>query len=324
MYTLMSDRTQINQEPAGPISRLAPAKVNLLLDIVGKRPDGYHEMDMINHAVIFGDRLTLIPDTHYRLSIDGAELETGEDNLVTKAVRLMETTFGRKADFRMELEKNIPSQAGLGGGSSDAAAAIALIDEYWDLKLGNDEKIRLGKEIGADVPYLIDPVPARVHGIGELMEPIDDFSPPGEYLILIKPKTGVPTPQAFADADQEAESLLHPDLPAFLDALKRGETGQMRKVGGNSFYEGVSRRVPRIREAHDALEDTGAAYTVMSGSGSTVVGYFQSPEDQERAYQALADKFNDCILVKTEFFNGKGNAPDTGSELVQAAAGDRL
>lgn len=323
MYTLMSDLTQINQEPAGPISRLAPAKVNLLLDIVGKRPDGYHEMDMINHAVSFGDRLTLVPDRKYRLIIDGSDLGTGEDNLVTKAVRLMEKTAGRTADFRMELEKRIPSQAGLGGGSSDAAAAIVLIDEYWDLKLPTDEMIRLGAEIGADVPYLIDPVPARVSGIGEVMEPIPDFSPPGEYLILIKPPTGVPTPQAFADADQEADRV-HPDLPAFLEALEREDAGEMRRVGGNSFFDGVSRRVPEVREAYEALEAQGAFYTVMSGSGSTVVGYFRSPEEQSRAYDALAKDFEDCILVKTEFFNGKGNAPDTGSELVQAAPGDRV
>lgn len=258
------------------LSEIAPAKVNLGLNIVGKREDGYHEMEMINHSVDLADTLTLIPgETEFVLeSAFGGDFE----NLITKAVRLLEERTGKQADFRIVLDKKIPHQAGLGGGSADAAAALRLVERYWGLELPEEERTAIAAKLGADVPYCLYNKSAYVTGIGEKLEFMELKIP--EYLLIVKPEVGVATEEAFAWADAE-EDLTHPDLKKYLKTLDEKDLD-------NSFYPVICSHYPEIEVLREEIKSLGAETAVMSGSGSTLVGYFSDPKERDRAYDKLS------------------------------------
>ncbi|MGI6109905.1 MAG: 4-(cytidine 5'-diphospho)-2-C-methyl-D-erythritol kinase [Eubacteriaceae bacterium] len=279
----------------------AAAKINLALDIVGKRPDGYHDMRMINHSCMLADRITLVPDGAYSLDCDSAGLDTGENNLVTRAVRLMERESGKTADFKLVLEKHIPEQAGLAGGSADAAAVLKLLNEYWELNLTTAELAQLGTCLGADIPYCVTGGTALVEGIGEQITPLDPGRPedlPG-WLLIVKPGVSVPTPQAFAAADKQG--LYHPDIRGLVTTVRDGAYDRLAEFGGNSFFPAVSGRYPEIAEIRQELLDRGAQYAVMSGSGSSVVGYFPEETIRDRVWEQLTGLYGSYLIIRTEY-----------------------
>lgn len=250
----------------------APAKVNFFLNITERREDGYHEMDMINHSADLCDRLTLIPGAA-QFSLD-SNFET-PDNLITKVVKTMGEIYDKETDFKIILEKQIPYQAGLGGGSSDAAAAIRLLERYWDLDLSEEERCALAVSFGADVPYCLYNRPAHVTGIGEKIEPVMLSLPP--YLLILKPSVNIETREAFGWVDESPG--------AFSEQVQ------------NTFYPFVAERYPVVRELREKLEGLGAETAIMSGSGSTLVGYFKEEEERDRAYENLKG-LDDISLFK--------------------------
>lgn len=256
------------------ITEKAPAKVNFFLNIVGKREDGYHEMDMINHSADLYDQLTLVPDEP-EFSLE-SNFDT-PDNLITKVVETMGKIYDKETNFKIILEKQIPYQAGLGGGSSDAAAAIRLLERYWELDLSEEERCELAVRFGADVPYCLYNTLSHVTGIGEKIERIDMKLPP--YLIILKPSINIETKEAF-------------------DWIDRNKNKVEEKVQ-NAFYPVVSERYPLVRELKEKLEDLGADNATMSGSGSTLVGYFKDKETRDRAYQKLTS-IEDITLFKAK------------------------
>ena len=277
----------------------APAKINLSLDIAGKRSDGYHEMRMINHSCTLADRITLVPGGPYSLDCADARLAADESNLVTRAVRLMEEQSGQTADFRLTLEKRIPEQAGLAGGSADAAAVIRLLNEYWRLGLSVEELASLGVRLGADVPYCVTGGTALVEGIGEQitrLEVPEGF--PGS-LIIVKPDVSVPTRRAFALADQS--ELEHPDIDGLVETLSHGACERLAEFGGNSFYTVVSGLYPEIGRIRQELLELGADYAVMSGSGSSLVGYFSDEDTRDRVWKQLTGLYGSYTIIRTEY-----------------------
>ncbi|MDO4565907.1 MAG: 4-(cytidine 5'-diphospho)-2-C-methyl-D-erythritol kinase [Oscillospiraceae bacterium] len=267
------------------IKLLARAKINLSLDIVGRRADGYHLMDMVMRSVDLSDELTL----HLResgginLSSNARYLPRDGRNLVVKAVsRLCERVGIEPPSLDIHIKKRIPAQAGLGGGSADAAAALIGVNSLLSLGLGKEELCSTGESVGADVPFCLIGGAARVGGIGELVRSVPDRC---DYVVLIlMPARGRSTVEAFARFDKGAV-FKRPDTEALLAALASGDTAAMGIHLENAFCSlesgGESERLKSLLLRNEAL---GAS---MSGSGAAVFGIYSDIFSAQRAKRAL-------------------------------------
>ena len=264
----------------------AYAKINLCLDVVGKREDGYHDLKMIMVPINFYDVLEMefAPDTTLELNRD--YLPINDKNTIIKAIHIMQEKYNITEEFCCRLEKHIPTRAGLAGGSADAAAAIRMINRMCNLHLTKDEMIAVGKEVGADVPFCILNRPAFVEGIGEK---ISTFScSPDFYLLLIKPRKGVSTAEAFHIVDEQEG--IHPDCKAMQEALEYNDYDGIISSLGNSMENAAMTLVPEIRKAKKDLLDLGFDGVLMSGSGSTVFGITKDVELLDRSIDILKKK----------------------------------
>ena len=264
----------------------AYAKINLCLDVVGKREDGYHDLKMIMVPINFYDVLEMefAPDTTLELNRD--YLPINDKNTIIKAIHIMQEKYNITEEFRCRLEKHIPTRAGLAGGSADAAAAIRIINRMCNLHLTKDEMIAVGKEVGADVPFCILNRPAFVQGIGEK---ITTFScNPDFYLLLIKPRKGVSTAEAFHIVDEQEG--IHPDCKAMQEALESNDYDGIISSLGNSMENAAMTLVPEIRNAKQDLLELGFDGVLMSGSGSTVFGITKDVELLDRSIDILKKK----------------------------------
>ncbi len=264
----------------------AYAKINLCLDVVGKREDGYHDLKMIMVPINFYDVLEMefAPETTLELNRD--YLPINDKNTIIKAIHIMQKKYNITEEFCCRLEKHIPTRAGLAGGSADAAAAIRMINRMCNLHLTKDEMIAVGKEVGADVPFCILNRPAFVEGIGEK---ITTFScSPDFYLLLIKPRKGVSTAEAFHIVDEQEG--IHPDCKAMQEALEYNDYDSIISSLGNSMENAAMILVPEIRKAKQDLLDLGFDGVLMSGSGSTVFGITKDVELLDRSIDILKKK----------------------------------
>lgn len=264
----------------------AYAKINLCLDVVGKREDGYHDLKMIMVPINFYDVLEMefAPETTLELNRD--YLPINDKNTIIKAIHIMQEKYNITEEFCCRLEKHIPTRAGLAGGSADAAAAIRMINRMCNLHLTKDEMIAVGKEVGADVPFCILNRPAFVEGIGEK---ITTFScSPDFYLLLIKPRKGVSTAEAFHIVDEQEG--IHPDCKAMQEALEYNDYDSIISSLGNSMENAAMTLVPEIRKAKQDLLDLGFDGVLMSGSGSTVFGITKDVELLDRSIDILKKK----------------------------------
>ena len=264
----------------------AYAKINLCLDVVGKREDGYHDLKMIMVPINFYDVLEMefAPETTLELNRD--YLPINDKNTIIKAIHIMQEKYNITEEFCCRLEKHIPTRAGLAGGSADAAAAIRMINRMCNLHLTKDEMIAVGKEVGADVPFCILNRPAFVEGIGEK---ITTFScSPDFYLLLIKPRKGVSTAEAFHIVDEQEG--IHPDCKAMQEALEYNDYDGIISSLGNSMENAAMTLVPEIRKAKQDLLDLGFDGILMSGSGSTVFGITKDIELLDRSIDILKKK----------------------------------
>ena len=264
----------------------AYAKINLCLDVVGKREDGYHDLKMIMVPINFYDVLEMefAPETTLELNRD--YLPINDKNTIIKAIHIMQEKYNITEEFRCRLEKHIPTRAGLAGGSADAAAAIRMINRMCNLHLTKDEMIAVGKEVGADVPFCILNRPAFVEGIGEK---ITTFScNPDFYLLLIKPRKGVSTAEAFHIVDEQEG--IHPDCKAMQEALESNDYDGIISSLGNSMENAAMTLVPEIRNAKQDLLELGFDGVLMSGSGSTVFGITKDVELLDRSIDIVKKK----------------------------------
>lgn len=258
----------------------AYAKINLCLDVVGKREDGYHELDMIMMPLELHDVISieLAQEDSYSCNIEGLVMD--ETNTVVKSVELMRKTFGLQDHFHIHIEKNIPAEAGLAGGSADGAAVLRAIRELCHLNITIEELAQLGKQVGADVPFCVLSQCAIVKGIGEKLEPFD-FSYPLQ-VVLIKPNKGVSTGKAFGMLD--FTKCDHPDSQQVKEILCAHDFERLQDVIANSLEYSAFQLVPEIKEIKDDLKRMGFMAVLMSGSGSTV---FALTTDTELANNAV-------------------------------------
>ena len=273
----------------------AQAKINWTLDIVGQREDGYHLMDMLMQPLALCDEMTLTEAPGLSMAVSGAALSCGEDNLVLRAARKMAEISGHPANFRIELRKNIPMGAGLGGGSADAAAVLKALNEYWRLGLSLPALCDIGLTLGADVPFCVMDAPMRTRGIGELLTPISV----GRCfpLVLVQPCEALSTKEVFAG--YHAAPPNRPDTEACISALEKGDLAAMKRFGGNVLEPVSCAKRPALTAAKERLYQSGAAFAQMTGSGSVVFGAFERDEDAFRACRALQKEYPVCLLTHT-------------------------
>jgi len=262
------------------------AKINLGLSIIEKRPDGYHNLETVFYPIGLKDALEIVPNTHhtdYSLSVSGlGELNDPsilENNIVTKAFRFLQSKYPlQSADFY--LHKAIPTGAGLGGGSADAAFALKLLNEINRLGLPDAELENISAHLGADCAFFIKNKPIFATGIGTLFEDIA-LSLNGYFLILVKPDIHVSTAEAY--------SLVHPERPALsLKDVLTNPPITWKNTLINDFELSVFEKFPQIKLIKEQMYLNGAEYASMSGSGSSVFGLFRKPVD-------LRHYFPDCF-----------------------------
>lgn len=280
----------------------ALAKINLGLDILGKREDGYHEVRMIMQTIQMYDILEL-----YRKNSPGISLVTNlpyipcdERNLVYKAAKLLMDEFHVEEGLTMKLEKSIPVAAGMAGGSSDAAAAFVGVNKLFRLGLSERELMVRAVKVGADVPYCIMRGTALAEGIGEKLTWIPQV--PRCYVLVGKPGVTVSTKMAYETLDLKNISC-RPDIDGMLRDIENGNLYGMVSKMGNVFEPGIIRRYPVIQEIKDLMEANGALKAMMSGSGPTVFGIFDSADKMNRAAAILRESHLAKTVFATEVFN---------------------
>jgi 4-diphosphocytidyl-2-C-methyl-D-erythritol kinase len=279
----------------------ANAKINLCLDVVGRREsDGYHELKMIMVPIDFYDVLEMEPSGETTLSLNRSYLPVNDKNTIIKAINVMKERYQLKINFACVLQKHIPTRAGLAGGSADAAAAIRMMDRMLSLHMTREEMIAVGKEVGSDVPFCLINAPAYVEGTGEKIEPF--VCHPNLDLLLVKPKRGVSTKEAFAIVDQGND--VHPDCMAMKEALMANDYKGIVDHLGNSLEEASLQLVPEIRKIKEELKEQGFDGVLMSGSGSTVFGITKDKALLDKAMQKM--KTEGYFVRKTRILSGIG------------------
>ena len=274
----------------------ALAKINLGLDILRKREDGYHEVRMIMQTIQMYDVLKMkkVKKPGISLSVNYPYIPSDERNLVYKAAKLLMDEFQVKEGVDICLEKFIPVAAGMAGGSSDAAAAMVGINRLFKLGLSERELMDRAVNIGADVPYCIMRGTALAEGIGEKLTRIAQI--PDCFVLIGKPGISVSTKMAYERLQLDKLSS-HPDIDGMIRDIENGDLLTMTEKMGNVFEPGIIEKYPVIGEIKDLMEDNGALKAMMSGSGPTVFGIFDDREKMEAAAAVLRESG----LAKTVF-----------------------
>ncbi|GFH41127.1 4-(cytidine 5'-diphospho)-2-C-methyl-D-erythritol kinase [Pseudolactococcus insecticola] len=279
------------------ITEKAPAKINLGLDVIGKRSDGYHELDMIMASVDLADRVTVreIPeDDVIRIQSSSSFVPLNKKNHAYKAADLLKKSFNIKKGVEIYIDKKTPVAAGLAGGSSDAAATLRALNLLWDLKLSLPELAKLGEQIGSDVPYCVYGQTARVTGRGESVRPITN--PKKSWVILVKPEFGISTPDIFRAVD--LAEISHPDIMALETAVAMADFPEMLAQLGNSLEAISIGKYPLIEKIKQRLLDSGADGVLMSGSGPTVFALCQQEKKARRICNGIKGFCDEVYLVR--------------------------
>ncbi len=275
----------------------APAKINLGLDILGKRPDGLHELAMVMASIDLADRLYLeeIPEDKIIIETNKAFLPTDKKNHVYEALELIKERFDIKKGLQVKIHKEIPVAAGLGGGSTDSAAALRAVNRLWNLGLSLEELARLGAEIGSDVPYCVYGQTSLVEGFGEKVTPIAPM--PQCWVVVVKPRMSVSTRTIFAKIVME--ELYHPDIAALVSAIEENDYQKMTANLGNSMEVVTIKKHPIIQQLKDRMLKYGADAAMMSGSGPTVYALCHKYSRAKHVFNALKGFCEEVYLVRT-------------------------
>jgi 4-diphosphocytidyl-2-C-methyl-D-erythritol kinase len=269
----------------------APAKINLFLLIEGRREDGYHNITSLMQRVSLYDTLTFEDFDEIAVASD-LDLPV-EDNLVFKAAKLLSeySSCGRGA--RINLVKDIPSAAGLGGGSSDAATTLMGLNGLWGLGLDKKTLMLLGARLGSDVPFFLGPPFSLVGGRGEEVRPLKSESP--FAVLLVKPDISISTAWAYSNYNKLTKKMV--DIKLFCQALDRKDFASLRRMAFNDLEDAVIHEYQVIDAIKRTLIESGAEISLMSGSGSTVFGVFSTHEKALKAAEKMGNYW--CRAVST-------------------------
>ena len=288
------------------ISLKALAKINLGLDVVRRREDGYHEVRMVMQTINLYDRLDIVKKKEPGISIKTniSFLPVNENNLIYKAGKLLMDEFGIKEGVSVKLNKRIPIAAGMAGGSTDAAAMMYGINKLFDLGLSRKALMERGVKIGADVPYCIMRGTALAEGIGE---ELTQLSPMVRCPILIaKPSISVSTKFVYQNLKLD-ENTVHPDIDKLVEDIKKKNLGKIASDMGNVLETVTIPNYPVIAEIKERMLQSGAVNSMMSGSGPTVFGIFDDEETARKAYADMKSAGLAKQVYLTTVFNNRRN-----------------
>ncbi len=275
-----------------------PAKINLSLDVLNRRDDGYHNLSMIMQEIKLFDILkisvchSLTPIVQF--SCDNKNLPTDDSNLVVKAAKLFFEKVGITAQARIHLRKNIPSGAGLGGGSSDAAGTLSVLNTLFENPLDKTQLKALAKLLGADVPFFLHGGCMLAEGIGEILTPLPPLK--NAFIVLAKPNISISTAYVYKNLVLD-ETTKHPDINASITALQNGDIDTLAKSAGNVLETVAEQMHPEISEYKRKMLSCGAIYSLMSGSGSSVFGVFKDKLSAEKALSEFKKFTTETYLV---------------------------
>ena len=286
LYTIYNP----NRKKTMQITRKAYGKINIGLDVTGKREDGYHLVKMILQTVDIHDDVTVCRVSGgdgtptIRLTCDDPDLPTDERNLAYRAAAAMIKAFHLTDGVSIDIKKRIPKEAGMAGGSTDAAAVILAMQELFDLNATTEELDTIALNLGADVPFCLRKGTWLAEGIGEKLTQLNDL--PHADLVIIVPDFGISTKWAYEQVDAIPD-LNHPDIDAIAHAIEAGDIAKAAKSMGNILEEVAVRNYPKIREIKETFLAHGAMGAMMSGSGSAVFGIFDDPTKAEQSFEAF-------------------------------------
>ena len=274
----------------------AYAKINLVLDVLRKRDDGYHEVSMVMQAIDLADTLLLEEAPRNWLVTDNQFIPPNMNNLAMKAVLLMQKYYPQVPPLQVTLRKRIPVAAGLAGGSTDCAAVLMGINELCQLNLGQKELEQLGAELGSDVPFCIGGPTALATGRGENIQPLPEC--PELYIVLIKPQFGVSTPKVYGNL-RLSEIAAHPDVQRCVNGLQTGNTAEILESMGNLLENSTFELHPEVEKLKQSMMQAGCKDVLMSGSGPTVFAVFEQQQKAEQYYTDIKREYPSAILTKT-------------------------
>lgn len=275
----------------------APAKINLMLDVLHKRPDGYHEVEMIMTMVDLADRLemeALSRDTII-ISSQAGYIPLDEKNLAFQAAKLIKERYNVRSGVYIHLDKNIPVAAGLAGGSSDAAATLRGLNRLWDLNIPAEELKQLGAELGSDVPFCITGGTALATGRGELLTPLPN--PPQCWVVLAKLPINVSTAEIYGRFRSD-EVVAHPSADRMRQAIERSSFQGVCEELGNVLEEVTLKLYPEVAHLKETMLKLGADGVLMSGSGPTVFGLVSKESKVSRIYNGLRGFCKEVYAVR--------------------------
>lgn len=278
----------------------APAKLNLTLDVLGRREDGYHDLKMVMQSITLADRLTLRPGRAPGIQVSSSFhfLPTGEKNLAGKAAVCFYQALGRPArDLDISITKHVPVCAGMAGGSSDAAAVLRALNRLEGDPFSPEELAHVGEAVGSDVPYCVLGCTALAQGRGEVLTPLSPL--PHCWVVACKPDFPVSTPELFARIDS-CRIRRRPDADGLMAALEQGDLMEVARRMYNVFEDVLpERQLARVADIKNTLIQQGALGANMSGTGPTAFGLFSSQSQARAAYDVLKQRYQEVFLAET-------------------------
>ena len=274
----------------------APAKINLTLDVLYKRPDNYHEVEMVMTTVDLADRIGLENREDGLIKIISADRFVPDDdrNFAYQAAKLLKDTYGIKHGVSITIEKEIPIAAGLAGGSSDAAATLRGLNELWNLNLSLETLAELGAKIGSDVSFCVYGGTALATGRGEKIEELT--APPACWVVLAKPRIGVSTAEIYGNL--KVDEIVHPNTKGMLKAIETNDYELMCNSLGNVLESVTFNLYPEVVMLKEQMQRFGADAVLMSGSGPTVFGLVDTEARVNRIYNGLRGFCDEVFVVR--------------------------
>lgn len=277
------------------VTVLAPAKLNLSLDVVGTLPGGYHDLDMVMQAITLHETLVLRRSRYLNVRMPGSFVPVNEKNTAVKAALAFFHYTGLLAGVDITIYKQVPVRAGMAGGSADAAGVLVGMNELYGARLSMSELCALGASIGADVPFALMGGTCRVKGVGDLLKPLPPC--PDCFFVVVMPSVGISTPEAFQRYDRMG-SPLHPDCDRQEAAIRAGDLPGLCAAAGNALEHcSGATETPAIRAL---LDEHGALTSLMTGSGAAVFGMFDAEDKAQAAAEALRARYKQVYLARPD------------------------
>ena len=270
------------------------AKINLILDVIEKRQDGYHNIDGIMQMIDLYDEVEVKISDKFEITSNSKDIPLDEKNLVYKVYKVLKEKYKFNERFSIRIEKNIPVSAGIAGGSTNSAVVIEMIDEILGLNMSLDDKKQIGKSVGADIPYLLVGKTARTRGIGDELEILDSL--PTTDILIVNNGVEIATPYVYSNIVPSGNS---DRIDKLINVYKNKNYDEFFKSLYNVMEKVSISYCPEIQNIKDKMYEFNCIKSLMSGSGPTVFGIFNDDKDIKKAYDYFKKIYKNTFIVKT-------------------------